>query len=111
MADEKNLNLKFLERSLQQYADVSHAFFRDLKIAAIVLLAFQIVIFFRFVDLHERGAHLDQQLTQLRNDRKAFGEVQMNLISLKEVLPAGRQKLTESISKTPDTLKDQIGAS
>lgn len=110
MADEKNLNLKFLERSLQQYADVSHAFFRDLKIAAIVLLAFQIVIFFRFVDLHERGAHLDQQLTQLRNDRKAFGEVQMNLISLKEVLPAGRQKLTESLSKTPDALKDQIGA-
>lgn len=109
MADEKNLNLEFLERSLQQYEDVRHAFFRDLKIATIVLLAFQIVIFFRFVDLHERGSHLDQQLTQLRNDRKAFGEVQMNLISLKEVLQAGRQKLTESLSKTPDALKDQIG--
>ncbi len=76
MSQAKELDLKFLERSLQQQESARQAFFRDVKIASLLFLAFQFVIFSRFINLHEHGLRLDAQIASLRIDQQALGEVQ-----------------------------------
>ena len=104
MPQDNELDLKFLERSLQQEEGARKVFFRDLKIATVLLLAFQFMVFFVFIDLNDQRLALELQVTQLRADQKALSEVQAQLVLLEDF----PQEVEKQVKGAPAALRQQI---
>ena len=107
---DRGLDLRFLERSVQQQESARQRFLRDLKIVGFLLLAFQFLVFFRFIDLSDRQEQLGAEVAQLGADREAVGEIQAQLTSLGEALQAGKNQLTEELRQAPESMRKQVQA-
>lgn len=108
MSPERELDLKLLESSLRQQESSRQTFSRDLKIAIVLVLGFQFVIFFRFIDLNEQIISGEKQIGSLQNDQMALDDVQVHLGDLKTILQKGETELSERLKKTPSNLRAQI---
>ena len=108
MSPERALDLELLDSSLRQQENARQAFARDLKIAFVLVLGFQFVIFFRFIDLNDQIISSARQIGSLQNDQKAFDDVQARLGDLKTVLQQGQSELSEQLKNVPSNLREQI---
>ena len=108
MVSERDLDLKLLDGSLDRLENARSTFSRDLKIAAVLVLGFQFVIFFRFIDLNERQIGLDGEVRQLQDDQKAFVVIQAQLGDLQGDLQKGKGRLSERLQNLPSAMRTQI---
>jgi hypothetical protein len=108
MSPERELDLELLDSSLRQQENARQAFARDLKIAFVLVLGFQFVIFFRFIDLNDQIINSAKQLGSLQKGQKAFDDVQARLGDLKTVLQQGQSELSEQLKSVPSSLREQI---
>lgn len=108
MVSERDLDLKLLDGSLDRLENARSTFSRDLKIAAVLVLGFQFVIFFRFIDLNERQIGLDGEVSQLQDDQKAFVVIQAQLGDLQGDLQKGKGRLSERLQNLPSAMRTQI---
>ncbi|MFO0908065.1 MAG: hypothetical protein U0794_06860 [Isosphaeraceae bacterium] len=109
MSTSSDLDRKLLDRALDQQAKDGQAFFRDLKIAALVLLVFQFGIFFRYVDLSDQLAGIQQKQGQLREEQQAVDEAQQAFARLESVLQSGAKKMGEELSTARERLRARLG--
>lgn len=108
MSDKNNLDLKFLDLSLQKYENDRHAFFRNLKIAAVLVITFQFLVFFPYIDISDEKYHATIEINVLKNDSSAINDFQSQLITLQGSLYTGRNIVFEKLQKLPDDLKTEI---
>lgn len=108
MPSERELDQKLLDDSLERFHRGRGTFARDLKIAALLVLGFQFVIFFRSIDLNQKQANLDKNIRSLKDDQKAFTAVQARLIELQDELQKGKVKLSERLQDLTPTMRAEI---
>jgi hypothetical protein len=108
MASERELDLKLLDDSLDRLESARSTFSRDFKIAAALVLGFQFVIFFRFIDLNGLQIGLDKRIAQVRGDPKAIADIQGQLNDLQSDLQKGRRQLSERLQNLPSVMRTQI---
>src|SRR2546426_3432814 len=104
MVSERDLDLKLLDGSLDRLENACSAFSRDLKIAAVLVLGFQFVIFFRFIDLNGQQVSLDRDIEQLQSDQKALADIQAQLGNLQDALQKGRRHLSDRLKNLPSAM-------
>lgn len=108
MSPEKELDLELLESSLRQQESARQNFSRDLKVAVVLILGFQFVIFFRFIDLNDQMKSNEKQIQSLQDAQVALNDVQAPLEDLKTVLQKGERELGERLKSVPSGLRAQI---
>src|SRR5438876_507520 len=96
----KELILKFFERAVERQEGERGAFFRDFKLATAALLAFQFVIFFRFIDLDERRVAVETTIQHFHADQASLDEVHAQLASLRETLRLGSERMSKRLRDT-----------
>jgi hypothetical protein len=102
------MNLKMLERSLDQHQEARRTFFRDLKIVGAAVLAFQFMVFFRFVNLSEQQHQLGGEIADARTNLVAVQEIQTQLALLQSALRTNTAALLAELNTTPLKLRNQI---
>jgi hypothetical protein len=102
------MNLKMLERSLDQHQEARQAFFRDLKIVGAAVLAFQFLVFFRFVNLSEQQQQLNGEIADARTNLVAVQEIQTQLTQLQSDLRTNTAALIAELNATPLKLRGGI---
>lgn len=102
------MNLKMLERSLDQHQEARQTFFRDLKIVGAAVLAFQFLVFFRFVNLSEQQHQLGDEIAGVRTNLLAVQEIQAQLTRLQSGLRTNTTTLIAELNATPLNLRSNI---
>src|SRR5262249_23769691 len=110
MAAPSEPDLKLLERALDQQATAGQAFFRDLKIAVVVLLVFQFGIFFRYVDLSDQGAGIQAKQARLHKEQDTVEAVQARFAALEQSLQSGAKKMSEELTQGRERLRARIAS-
>jgi hypothetical protein len=108
MNNPEDLNLKMLERSLEQHESARSNFFRDLKFAGVVLLLFQFLVFFKFASLSDEKLEVRTRLTKAETNQRALADVQLAVGSIKTVLKKAAEGLTNSLTHVPSDIRDQL---
>ena len=109
MNDAEELNLKLLERSLEEHEQARANFFRDLKIAVVLLLAFQFFVFFRFANLSDQQFEVRPQLEQAVAQQKALVEIRGAVEKIETTLKAGTEELATVLGDMPQQIRNELG--
>lgn len=110
MSSETELDLKLLDSSQDRLEKARGAFWRDFKIAVILIVAFQFVIFFRFIDLNQRRIKLDEEKSHLQEDQRVLNDIEIQLSSLQSQLQKGARELSKGLQALPSNMHAQIKA-
>lgn len=108
MYEKKELDLKFFEHLLQQLTGRRRIFFRDLKVAALLLIAFQFVIFFRFINLSDSAIKLNDQKTKIEADKDAFNRVQDKFELMEKTIDSGSERIISHLDNMPRNLREKF---
>jgi hypothetical protein len=79
-----------------------------LKIAVVLVLGFQFVIFFRYIDLDAQMISIDDELKTFQDDQKVFVNIQRQLNNLQDDLERGKGRLSERLQNLPSRMRTQI---
>jgi hypothetical protein len=109
MNDAEELNLKLLERSLEQHENARANFFRDLKVAVVLLLAFQFFVFFRFADLSDQQFALRPKVEQAEARQHALVEIRTAVDKIEMALKTGTSELTAFLGGMPQEIRNALG--
>src|ERR1017187_1305830 len=102
------MSLKMLERSLDQHQEARQTFFRDLKIVGTAVIAFQFMVFFRFINLSEQQHQLNGEISGARTNLVAVQEIQSQLTLLQSALRTNATALINELNATPLNLRNDI---
>lgn len=97
-----------LERSVAQHENAREHFFRDLKIVATVLLAFQFVVFFRFPALNDKRVNVRLRLNAAETNRKALADAQEDLASISDILKKSADQLTGLLHEAAPQIRAKL---
>jgi hypothetical protein len=109
MNDPEELNLTLLERSLEEHEHARSNLSRDLKVAGVLLLAFQFFVFFRFARLSDQQFELQPQLEQTEAQHQALVEVRGAVEKIETALKAGSTELATILSDLPQRIRKDLG--
>jgi hypothetical protein len=104
MVANDSLDRQFLEQTLQQHRETRRTFHRDLRIACGILAFFQILLFFRFLQLDNERLRLEEQLARSEKDRVALATVGTSLEAIGDSL----DPLLVTLDQLPVFLRQQI---
>src|SRR5258708_12453474 len=94
-----------LERAAERHDDARSNFFRDLKIAGVVLLVFQFLVFFKFANLSDERLEVRNRLAKAETNQVALAAVQSALGSIKTILETATAGLPNSFTPVPHAHK------
>ena len=109
MNDPEELNLKLLERSLEEHEHARSNFSRDLKFAVVLLLAFQFFVFFRFANLSDQQFELQPQLEQAEAHQQALVEIRGAVEKIETTLKTGTTELATILGDLPRQIRNELG--
>ena len=92
---------KLLERALEDQESARNAFLRDLKLALLLILAFQWLILVRFVRLSDATRNNGSQVETLKVQENATHELQTALQSLQLALRRGADLTSKRLAEMP----------
>jgi hypothetical protein len=109
MPNAEELNLKLLERALDQHESARTAFYRDVKVVAVALIIFQCFVFFRFTALSDDLLVLQPQWDQAVADQNALKHVHGALTAFKTALDSGSSEMARSVRNVPQDIRNELG--
>lgn len=109
MPNAEELNLKLLERSLDQHESARATFYRDVKIVAVALIIFQCFVFFRFTALSDDLYVLQPQWDRAVADQDALKQVHGALAAFKATLDTGSREMARSVRNVPQDIRNDLG--
>ncbi len=108
MANAEELNLKLLERALDQHESARASFYRDVKIVAVALIVFQCFVFFRFTALSDDLFVLQPKWDQAVADQEALKQVHRALNAFKAALDTGSSAMARSLRNVPQDIRNDL---
>lgn len=105
---DNELDLKVLERSSQQLDNARSSLSRDVTALILVLLAFQFVIFFRFISLNDQDIEIDRQIAQAIDDRQIVDDIAGLITELNTDIKTGKEQLTKELEGAPSRIRNRI---
>jgi hypothetical protein len=108
MAETNELDLKLLDRAVERHSSDQQAFWRDLKIAAALIVVFQFGVFFRYVNLSDQGQKIKSDLDQVQAAQTTLADVQSALAGIGHTIEIGKHKVAESLGQGQSELRSQI---
>ena len=109
MNDPEELNLTLLERSLEEHEHARANLSRDLKLAVVLLLAFQFFVFFRFANLSDQQFELQPQLEQAEANQQALLKVRGAVEKIETTLKNGTAQLATTLGELPQQIRNELG--
>lgn len=109
MNDPEELNLKLLERSLEEHEHARSNFLRDIKFAVVLLLAFQFFVFFRFANLSDQQFELQPQLEQAEAHQEALVKIRGRVEKIETTLKTGTTELASFLGNLPQQIRNGLG--
>lgn len=109
MKELEELNLTLLERSLEEHEHARSNLSRDLKVAVVLLIAFQFFVFFRFAKLSDQRFELQPQLAQAEAQHQALVEIREAVEKIETTLKAGTADLATTLGDLPQRIRNDLG--
>jgi hypothetical protein len=108
MKEADELNLTLLERALEEHESARANLSRDLKIAVVLLLAFQFFVFFRFTKLSDQRFALIPQVKQATAHQQALIEIGAVVDKIGASLKTGTDNLSQHLENLPQEIRNEL---
>ncbi len=106
----RRMEADFFQRALRQHENSRRIFSRDLKIAALLLLIFQFVVFFQFIELNDDKVLADWEIAHLKENKKGLQEVKNKFEAMNQTFEVDGEQLAAALKTAKSELKEKLGS-